>query len=120
MCDLEMRHLGIAEAIEDKQTSIHEEIRLSLETLLTFVVDVSIVSHHDTKKLSLHRVQIEIEFMFEFCADCQYHHVPIFVLHGYRTFVKRFIERLQCHASSESLGGGGEISKELFGLAKGL
>mgnify|MGYP005607562707 CR=1 FL=1 len=120
MCDLETRHLGIAEAIEDKQTSIHEEIRLSLETLLTFVVDVSIVSHHDTKKLSLHRVQIEIEFMFEFCADCQYHHVPIFVLHGYRTFVKRFIERLQCHASSESLGGGGEISKELFGLAKGL
>lgn len=36
------------------------------------------------------KYKIEIEFMFEFISDCQYHHVPIFVLHGYRTFV--------CHA----------------------
>lgn len=47
--------------------------------------------------------------MFEFCADCQYHHVPIFVLHGYRTFVPRLVKRLQCHASSKD----GAISKEL-------
>lgn len=58
---------------------------------------------------TFHRVQIEIEFMFEFCADCQYHHVPIFVLHGYRTFVPRLVKRLQCHASSKD----GAISKEL-------
>lgn len=90
MCDVKMKHLGNAKAFEDKQTSMkrlkYESFfllfTLSPETLLPIVIDVSIVNHHMYSHKTFHRVQIEIEFMFEFSADCQYHHVPIFVLHG--------------------------------------